>query len=104
ALLNANRRFGVKVLTNPTFTVGQDKEICPNLVALEDKFPFTKKIVDFLTYDHRRKCILGGGADLDDEYPTGYLSIVRPDGRIPTRASTCDAATSRMKHKGVANV
>ena len=29
----------MKVLTNPTMTVGQDKELCPNLELLAEKFP-----------------------------------------------------------------
>ena len=100
---------GVKVLTNPSFTKGQEKEICPNLTALGEKFPYATQIVEYLTYKHRRNSILGGGADWEDdeedqEYNKGYLAAVRADGRIPTPAATCDAATSRMKHRLVANI
>ncbi len=100
---------GLKVLTNPCFTKGQEKEICPNLQALGEKFPYATQIVEYLTYKHRRNSILGGGADWeedeeDQEYDKGYLAAVRADGRIPTPAATCDAATSRMKHRLVANI
>ena len=100
---------GLKVLTNPCFTKGQEKEICPNLQALGEKFPYATQIVEYLTYKHRRNSILGGGADWeedeeDQEYNKGFLAAVRADGRIPTPAATCDAATSRMKHRSVANI
>lgn len=98
---------GLKVRTNPSFTVGQDKEICPNLDAMKEKFPYTQDIVNFLTYQHRRNSILGGGYDPDDdeeEFDKGYLANVRSDGRIATPADTCGAGTSRFKHKGVANI
>lgn len=100
---------GVKVLTNPSFTKGQEKEICPNLAGLGERFEYATQIVEYLTYKHRRNSILGGGADWEDdeedqEYNKGYLAAVRADGRIPTPAATCDAATSRMKHRLVANI
>lgn len=98
---------GVKVLTNPSFTKGQEKDICPNLEALGEKFPYATQIVQYLTYKHRRNSILGGGADWEEDeedYDKGYLAAVRADGRIPTPAATCDAATSRMKHRLVANI
>lgn len=100
---------GLKVLTNPCFTKGQEKEICPNLEALGEKFPYATQIVQYLTYKHRRNSILGGGAEWEDdeedqEYDKGFLAAVRADGRIATPAATCDAATSRMKHRSVANV
>lgn len=100
---------GVKVLTNPSFTKGQEKEICPNLQKLGEKFPYATQIVEYLTYKHRRNSILGGGAEWeeeeeDPEYNKGFLAAVRADGRIPTPAATCDAATSRMKHRLVANI
>lgn len=98
---------GVKVLTNPSFTKGQEKDICPNLEALGEKFPYATQIVQYLTYKHRRNSILGGGTDWEEDeedYDKGYLAAVRADGRIPTPAATCDAATSRMKHRLVANI
>lgn len=96
----------IKVITNPSFTKGQDKEICPNLELLIEDFPYAKDIVEYLTYKHRRNSILGGGAewDEDEEPEKGYMSSIRDDGRIPTPAGTCDAATSRMKHRVVANI
>lgn len=103
------RRGGIKVLTNPSFTVGQEKEICPDLERLassSEELRCITDITEYLTYRHRRNSILGGGADWDDdeEPEKGYLSAVREDGRIPTPADTCGAATSRMKHRLVANI
>ena len=105
-LLTIKGGRGVKVRTNPSFTVGQDKEMCKNLEKMKEKFPFAEDVVKYLTYKHRRNSILGGGADWDeDEEPEkGYLSAVRDDGRIPTPADSCGAATSRMKHRVVANI
>lgn len=42
--------------------------------------------------------------DDEEEPEKGYIAAVRKDGRIPTPADTCGAATSRMKHKLVANI
>lgn len=95
----------IRVKTNPSFTKGQDKDMCPDLERISEKFPFARDVVEYLTYKHRRNSILGGGADWDDEEEAekGYIASVREDGRIPTPADTCGAATSRMKHKLVAN-
>lgn len=104
---------GAKVLTNPSFTVGQEKEICPNLVEFaksHTKYASILDIVEYLTYRHRRNSILGGGLDYEDfdeedaQTAKGYLANVREDGRIPTPADTCGAATSRFKHRLVANI
>lgn len=105
-LLSYKEGRAMKVLTNPSFTKGQEKEICPNLEALGERFPYARDIVEFLTYRHRRNSILGGGLEWDDEeeIDKGYLAHVRPDGRIPTPADTCGAATSRFKHRVVANI
>lgn len=108
-LLKHDMKRPLKVYTNPTLTVGQDKEIDPNLLAIADKFPHAKLVSDYFTYTHRRNSILGGGVDPDDdeeEAEVGFLSEARLDidGRIPTPAGTCDAATSRMKHRRVANI
>lgn len=105
----ADRKGGIKVLTNPSFTVGQEKEICPDLERLassSEELRCITDITEYLTYRHRRNSILGGGADWeDDEEPEkGYLSAVREDGRIPTPADTCGAATSRFKHRLVTNI
>lgn len=108
-LKRTERRGGIKVLTNPSFTVGQEKEICPNLQELsesKEELNCITDITEYLTYRHRRNSILGGGADWDDdeEPEKGYLSAVREDGRIPTPADTCGAATSRFKHRLVTNI
>lgn len=104
----------MKVLTNPTLTVGMEKEIDPNLLLLNDKFAHAKDISDYLTYSHRRNSILGGGADADEwddededaEIGKGWLAVprIQQDHRIPTPADTCGAGTSRFKHRLVANV
>ena len=105
-LLNKDIRKSVKVLTNPSFTVGQEKEICPNLEKFKESFPYVSDVVEYLTYKHRRNSILGGGFDWEDEEEAdkGYMAYVREDGRIPTPADTCGAATSRFKHRVVANI
>jgi hypothetical protein len=97
----------LKVLTNPSFTKGQDKEMCPDLERISEQFEFAKDVVEYLTYKHRRNSILGGGIDWDDpdeEPEKGYIASVREDGRIATPADTCGAATSRFKHRKVANI
>lgn len=101
------RKSALKVLSNPSFTKGQDKEMCPDLDRLTEKFPFAKEVVEYMTYKHRRNSILGGGIDWDDpdeEPEKGYIASVREDGRIETPADTCGAATSRFKHRKVANI
>lgn len=107
------RGMGIKVLTNPSFTVGQEKEMCPNLLkfAEENKeYACILDIVEYLTYRHRRNSILGGGVSFEDfeeddeQTAKGFLGNVREDGRIPTPADTCGAATSRFKHRLVANI
>lgn len=105
-LLKHDLNKPLKVLTNPTFTVGQEKQIDPELEKLNADFPYVQNIVEYLTYNHRRNSILGGGFDLDDEdeAETGFLPNVRSDERIPTPADTCGASTGRMKHKLVCNI
>jgi hypothetical protein len=108
------RGGGLKVQTNPSFTVGQEKEICQNLKAIaesDEKLACITDITEYLTYRHRRNSILGGGQtfedfedDTDEQTSKGYLANIREDGRIPTPAGTCDAATSRMRHRLVVNV
>ena len=100
----------LKVYTNPTLTVGQEKEIDPALVEMNSEFPHVQSIVEYLTYKHRRNSILGGGIDPDDweedddMTAKGFLANVRSDGRIPTPADSCGAATGRMKHRICCNI
>lgn len=98
----------IKVYTNPTLTIGMEKDIDPELLKLSEKFAYAKEISHYLTYKHRRNSILGGGIDPDDDedMQKGWMSTDRldEDGRIPTPADTCGAATSRFKHRLVANV
>lgn len=107
-LLRHDLNKPLKVFTNPTFTVGQEKEIDPALESLADSFPYVRDIIEYLTYKHRRNSILGGGMDVfeddEDDFETGFIPNVRTDGRIPTPADSCGCATGRMKHKGVANI
>ena len=109
-LLNIKEGKPIRVRTNPSLTVGQEKEVDPALKQIEDRFPHAKLLTEFYTYSHRRNSILGGGAEFDEdegtwgEAETGFLANVRADGRIPTPAMTCDAATGRMKHKVVCNI
>lgn len=108
------RKGGIKVITNPSFTTGQEKEMCANLLKFVEENPqyaHVMDVVEYLTYRHRRNSILGGGVsfedfedDDDEQTAKGYLANVRDDGRIPTPADTCGAATSRMKHRLVANI
>lgn len=113
----ANRKQrggGLKVQTNPSFTTGQEKEICKNLKAIaesSEELACITDITEYLTYRHRRNSILGGGQsfedfedDEDEQTSKGYLANIREDGRIPTPAGTCDAATSRFRHRLVVNV
>jgi len=114
-LIKHDLKRPLKVYTNPTITVGMEKEIDPALLELADKFPHAKLISEYMTYSHRRNSILGGGVDPDewderDEDDVwagkGFLAAdrVSEDGRIPTPADTCGAGTSRFKHRLVANI
>lgn len=109
-LLKHDLKKPLKVYTNPTLTVGQEKEIDPALVEMNSEFPHVQSIVEYLTYKHRRNSILGGGLDPDDwdeeddNTAKGFLANVRSDGRIPTPADTCGAATGRFKHRVCVNL
>lgn len=99
----------MKVYTNPTLTVGTEKEIDPALEAMTETFAHAKDVSEYLTYRHRRNSILGGGIDPDDDeddMEKGWLSVdrINQDHRIPTPADTCGAASSRFKHRICANI
>lgn len=104
-LLAKDTKKPVRVPTSPSLTVGVEKEICPNLIAMADKFPFAKQVVNYYTYKHRKNSI-AGGVDEDGEPTTGFLSQPRIniDGRIQTPCDTNGAATSRYLHKIVCNI
>lgn len=104
-LLSKDIKKPVRVPTSPSLTVGVEKEICPNLIAMADKFPFAKQVVNYYTYKHRKNSI-AGGVDEDGEPTSGFLSQPRIaiDGRIPTPCDTNGAATSRYLHKIVCNI
>lgn len=105
-IMKKAEKYGCKVMTSPSFTVGMDKELCPVLERIAEEFPYAKDIVEYLTYKHRRNSIISGGMDWEDgeDAEKGYMASVREDGRIPTPAGTCDAASSRFKHKIVTNI
>ena len=111
-LLSHDIKRPLKVYTNPTITVGMEKEIDPALLELADLFPHAKLVSEYLTYSHRRNSILGGGVDPDemdeddDWSGKGFMAAerIQIDHRIPTPADTCGAGTSRFKHKLVANI
>lgn len=113
-LLKHDIKRPLKVYTNPTITVGMEKEIDPALLELADKFPHAKLVSEYLTYSHRRNSILGGGTDIDDWLDDddnewsgkGFLSAdrIHEDHRIPTPADTCGAGTSRFLHRLCANI
>lgn len=84
--------------TLPKFTVDMDKNMCPNLEKMVEEIPYSKAIVYWLTYRHRRNSILSPNG-------TGWLTQYRQgDGRIPTPADSCGCNTARMKHQKVCNI
>jgi len=105
-IMEKANKYGCKVLTSPSFTIGQEKELCKDLERIAERFPYVQDIVEYLTYKHRRSSILGGDVDWDsDEEPEkGYMAHVRDDGRIAAPADTLGAATGRMRHKNIVNV
>lgn len=89
----------LRVLSTPSLTVGQDKEICPNLVELGERFEWVSDLVMWLTFRHRRNAV-------KSEKGTGWLNNDRiyDDGRISTPADTAGTNTFRYTHKDVANI
>ena len=107
-MLNHPMDKPLKVLTNPDFTIGQEKEVCPGLASIAE-FQYGQQMSEYLTYKHRRNMILGEGAaayDADEDMQKGLLGQDRLfiDHRISTPADTCGCNTSRFKHRKVANV
>jgi hypothetical protein len=98
-LTDHNRKRPLRVLSTPSFTLGQEKKICSNLVALGAKFEWVADLVAWLTYRHRKNSI-------QSDKGTGWLNEDRilDDGRISTPADTLGTNTFRHTHKGVANV
>ena len=98
-LTDHNRKRPLRVLSTPSFTLGQEKKICSNLVALGTKFEWVADLVAWLTYRHRKNSI-------QSDKGTGWLNEDRilDDGRISTPADTLGTNTFRYTHKGVANV
>lgn len=98
-LLSKDNKKPVRVITTPDFTVGQAKDICPNLIKMGSSLSFITDIVMFMTYRHRRNSILSTDGE------KGFLQQYRQsDNRIPTPAMTNGASTGRMLHIGVANI
>lgn len=102
-LLSKDASKPIRVPTAPTLTVGVEKEICPNLLAMADKFPFAKDVVEYYTYKHRKNSI-AGGIDEDGEPTSGFLVQMREDGRVPTPANTNGTNTARYTHRGICNI
>jgi len=98
-LTDHNRKRPLRVLSTPSFTSGQEKKICSNLVALGAKFDWIADLVLWLTYRHRKNSI-------QSDKGTGWLNEDRilDDGRISTPADTLGTNTFRYTHKSVANV
>lgn len=99
-LMRDGAKRTLKVITQPKFTKNQDKDLCDNLVALGERVSWVQKVVEWLTYRHRRNAILS------DKKDTGWLNNPRldVDGRINTPADTLGAASSRMTHRDIANI
>tara|TARA_R100000664_G_C2760188_1_gene151179 strand:+ start:12785 stop:14449 length:1665 start_codon:yes stop_codon:yes gene_type:complete len=96
-LINHDLSRPLKVITQPIYTDGDDKEkLCPNLELLGKRYAYVKDIVHWLTYRHRRNSILSPNG-------TGFLAHPRLeyDGRLPTSADTCGCNTSRFQHRVV---
>lgn len=104
AKIEPGKQRPIYVPTTPKLTVGVEKEICPNLIALGKKAEFVGDVVKYYTYRHRKNSISGGVLDEDGEPETGFLSAVREDGRVPTPADTLGANTGRYRHKIVCNI
>jgi len=107
-LSKLSEKWPVRVPTSPCVRIGVEKKLCDNLVKLGEKVAFAQDFAQYLTYKHRKSAIAGGKIDeidLDEEAPpTGYLSMLREDGRVSTPAIEVGASTNRYKHIGVANV
>ena len=94
----------IRVPTSPAVRIGVEKELCPNLLKLGEKAAFAKGFTEYLTYKHRRNSIAGGGYDEDGEPITGFMSMIREDGRVSTPAIELGAASGRYRHIGVCNI
>lgn len=90
-LLDRKNDFSLKVPVSPSIRIGTEKKLCPNLEDLGDKAEFVSDVVKYLTFKHRRNSIAGGTEDEDGEPTTGFLSLVRDDGRVSTPADTLGA-------------
>ena len=103
-LLGKQNEFALRVPVSPSIRVGTEKSLCPKLEALGESADFVKDVVLYLTYKHRKNSISGGVTDEDGSPTTGFLALVREDGRISTPANTLGASTGRYLHIGVANI
>lgn len=103
-LLSKMREFSIIVPVSPLLRIGVEKNLCPNLEILGSKADFVEDVVKYLTYKHRRNTIAGGTEDEDGDPTTGYLSLIRSDGRVSTPSDTLGASTTRTRHIEIANV
>lgn len=92
SLLSRSDAFSLYVPVSPQLRIGVDKKLCPNLEKLGEKAEFVSDVVTYLTLKHRKNSIAGGKEDEEGSPVTGYLSNLRPDGRISTPADTIGAA------------
>ncbi len=85
--------------STPSFTIDQNKTLCPNLEILGADIKIVKDILDWLTFRSRRNVI-------KSEKGTGWLNDTRlnMDGRLSPDADTLGTPTARFTHKGVVNV
>lgn len=103
-LSKLSEKWPVRVPTSPCVRTGVEKKLCDNLVKLGEKVAFAQDFAHYLTYKHRKSAIAGGKIDeidLDEEAPpTGYLSMLREDGRVSTPAievgASCVPANTRL--------
>lgn len=103
-LLSKQNEFAVRVPVSPSIRIGTEKRLCPHLEDLGEQANFVSDVVKYLTFKHRKNSISGGTEDEDGSPTTGFLSLVREDGRIATPADTIGAGTGRYRHIGVANI
>jgi len=110
----SNPKKPFKALTSPKIKIGVEKAICPNLEQLanpkdedgnviqtELNDAVIKALAEWYTCAHRRNSVGGGDIEDDGTLSSGYLSLVRSDGRISTPCKPNAANTTRYLHIGV---
>ena len=100
-LMSKKNDFSIRVPVSPCIRVGTEKKLCPNLEELGVQADFVKDVVKYLTLKHRKNSISGGVLDEDGAPSSGYISLIREDGRVSTPADTIGASTARYRHIGI---